>query len=68
MSDFKKEALEWAQKTLKEQGIEEQLNRDFINHFVLGMPIGYRIDKDGNFSRLTQEELWDLKSRSKKWK
>lgn len=63
MNDFKKEALEWAQKTLKEQGIEEQLNRDFIDHFVLGMPIGYRIDKDGNMTRLSNEELQELKSR-----
>lgn len=50
-------------KLAQEQGFKEQLDKDFIDHFVLGIPIGYRIDKDGNMTRLSNEELQELKSR-----
>lgn len=65
MTDFKKEALEWAQKTLEDKGIKEQLNQDFIDYFILGIPVVYRTDIDGNMTRLTHEEVWDLKSQGK---
>ena len=61
-----KEAEDFAEKELK--AIKEQLDKDFIEQAIFGIPVGYRIDKDGNFNKLTQEELWDLKSRDKKLK
>lgn len=58
-----KDAEEWADKELNSWIDPEhyQVHKDFTELLMFGR-IGYRLDKEGNKTRLTQQELFGLES------
>lgn len=56
----KEEARKWAEEILAENSAKKEIENDFIELMIFGN-IGYKVDKEGNTTKLTQEELFEMK-------
>nr|DAI89656.1 MAG TPA: hypothetical protein [Caudoviricetes sp.] len=61
MKNLKTEAEKWADKVLEKYPTLAQEMNNLIELMMFGR-LGYRVDKYGNKTKLTQQELLDLNS------
>lgn len=70
MTDLENKAIEFADKIFKQsaqkelKAINKQLEKDFIEQVVFGIGVGYRIDKEGKITRLTDQEFLEMQNDS----
>jgi len=48
MKYFKKIHEEWASEELRQSAAKKELDQDFVNSMILGIPTAYKFDKNRN--------------------
>jgi len=58
-----KDLEEWASEELRQSAAKKELDKDFVNLMILGIPTAYKFDKDGNMSKIEVFEFRDNSTR-----
>jgi len=58
MTNFKKQAEDWAEKEIKDKFLKES-TEDMLDLMTYGR-IAYHVDKEGNQRKLSRQEVFDL--------